>query len=1027
MIAAPFRRFLGGVVRRARRPRLSVVMPCRDGGEYLEPAIRSVLNQDLRDLEVIVVDDGSTDGSREVVDRLRARDRRLRAARTRGAQGPGVARNLGVDLARGRYLAFVDADDVVLPGAYGDMVRRLRRPRVDMVMGGYQRHGVTGSHRPKVVARVHRADVLGTTAARSPEALDEPVVWNRVYRTSFWRRAVGPFPEAGNYEDREPALRATLRARRFDLLERDVYSWRLPEGRGSRSQHKAELTDLEDRVAVIERKVPLLTGAPAQVRDRVWARWLGTDLGMFAAHVPQCDDAYWAALQQSAARLAAGATPEVWSRIQVTDRLLSYVISQGSREDAEELLGTRAEDTTAVPLVVDGATLRAVPEVLGRLTTHVPEHLLVVDPALLELVTGVRRVRWVAPGLLSVTGWAYVPGLEAGTEGAVASISCRTSAGDEVACEVHPATDPEIDVESGDPWRSYARAGFEARVKVDGPRGTDLALVVTVDQGGLSWTTDLAVGLPVTDEASGPAGPDAVGVRTSGFGPARIRMNGARVDGAQVTLVGRVDPAVPSLRVGIATSRESFETTVEPAPDGSFEAPIVAPGRAAFPSDGYFARWSTKVDGPLVGWARPGRALTEGSIEVEGELQRLSMRRHGENAVSLTIGPPLTPEERSRAGQRRLRDVSRATGLERAVLFETFNGKSCEGSPRAVFAALRAAGVDVPMYWSVRDLSVPVPEGGTALIIGSADWHRALATAQVLVNNNNFPHWFTKRPGQFYLQTWHGTPIKRLLFDLPSSASPLTYRRMMRRQVPMWDLMLAQTPEAEQNLRTGLGYEGETWVVEQPANGVLYEGDGVRERVREQLGLAPDERVVLYAPTWREAHRTRSRAGTWAETLDPAGFAAAVGARVLVRSHHVSGRAVATGDGVLDVSSYPSVEELMLAADLLVSDYSSVLHDWAVTQRPAIVYAPDLELYRDVERGFYGEWPSSSPWPLTETADDLAAAVRAAFDGGTAGVARALDGTRVGDERRRLVGKISRHLDRWVTGEADHVGTKEIR
>jgi len=1022
MIAAPLRRFLGGVKRRVRRPRVSVVMPCRDGGEYLEPAIRSVLNQDLRHLELIVVDDGSTDGSREVVARLRARDRRLRAARTSGAQGPGAARNLGVELARGRYLAFADADDLVLPGAYQDMARRLRRPRVDMVMGGYLRHGVAGSHRPKVVAKVHGADVHGTTAASFPEALDEPVVWNRLYRTAFWRRAVGPFRESGNYEDREPAFRATLKARRFDVLARDVYSWRLPEGRASRSQHKRELSDLRDRIAVIERKIPLLSQAPAPVRARVWARWLGTDLGMFAAHVPQADDDYWALLQRTVAILAAGASPEIWGRIPLQDRLLSYVISEDSRVDAEELLGTRAEDSSAVPLVVDGKSLRAVPEVLGRLVTHVPESLLVVKPALLDLEVGARRTIWVVPGLLKVTGWAYVPGLCPATEGLVVSASSRDATGAEVECEMHPVDEPEIDVVSGDPWRSYAKSGFEILVKADGAPN-DVTVVVALELGGQRWTADLVVRPPSTDKSGAASGPAPT---SAAFGPTRVLLESIEVNGRHLAVVGTVSPVVPCLRVGIETSRHSFEAGVTTAPNGTFRA-LISPAGAAFPSDGYFVRWSTKADGPLVGWARPGRALAEGPVEAEGELQRASMKRHSDSAVSLTVSAPLTPQERSRVGQRRLRDERYTGELERAIVFETFNGKSCGDNPGALFTALRAQGIDIPMYWSVRDLSVEVPEGGDALVIGSSDWHRVLGTAKVLVNNNNFPHWFTKRQGQFLLQTWHGTPIKRLLFDLPSSASPLTYRRLMRRQVPMWDLLLAQTPEAERDLRTGLGYDGDVWVMEQPRNDVLFESADVRERVRERLGLGADERVLLYAPTWREAHRARSRAGNWDEALDLANLSAAVGARVLVRSHHVSERAAATGAGILDVSAAPSVEELMLAADLLVSDYSSVLHDWAVTGRPAIVYAPDLERYRDVERGFYGDWPTTSPWRLTEDPEALVAAVSEAFAQGAAGAAPVLDGTHVRAERRRLVEQISRHLDLGVADEATRIRTKEIR
>src|SRR5699024_5618101 len=114
----------------------------------------------------------------------------------------------------------------------------------------------------------------------------------------------------------------------------------------------------------------------------------------------------------------------------------------------------------------------------------------------------------------------------------------------------------------------------------------------------------------------------------------------------------------------------------------------------------------------------------------------------------------------------------------------------------------------------------------------------------------------------------HCTPIKLLLCDMPPEQLPLTYRRLMRRQVPMWDLLLAQTPQAEKDLRSGLGYRGEVLVTEQPRNAVLAQGQSGRSRVREQYGMLPHEKVVLYAPTWREAHRTAARATQWTETLD---------------------------------------------------------------------------------------------------------------------------------------------------------------
>src|SRR5699024_6572860 len=125
-------------------------------------------------------------------------------------------------------------------------------------MGGYLRHGKTDSHRPHVVAAVHSEDRLRTSAEHFPALLDEPVLWNKMFRAPFWRSAVGTIPEDVNYEDQEPCLRAALAASSIDVLARDVYSWRLPEGRASRSQSKAELADLHDRIKIIRRMSDML-------------------------------------------------------------------------------------------------------------------------------------------------------------------------------------------------------------------------------------------------------------------------------------------------------------------------------------------------------------------------------------------------------------------------------------------------------------------------------------------------------------------------------------------------------------------------------------------------------------------------------------------------------------------------------------------------------------------------------------------------------------------------------------------------
>lgn len=233
------------------------------------------------------------------------------------------------------------------------------------------------------------------------------------------------------------------------------------------------------------------------------------------------------------------------------------------------------------------------------------------------------------------------------------------------------------------------------------------------------------------------------------------------------------------------------------------------------------------------------------------------------------------------------------------------------------------------------------------------------------------------RPGQFYLQTWHGTPLKKLLWDLPEHRVPLTYRRLMRREVPTWDLLLAADPAAA-DLRSGLGYDGEVLLMPQPRNIRLLAGEEGCAATRAALGIGDDVPVVLYAPTWRNVHRA-GRVMAWDDYLDPADLAIGQDGVVLVRAHHVTRARAATGERVIDVSAYPHVEDLILAADVLVTDYSSVAFDFAITGKPVVQYAPDLKDYSR-ERGFYRDWPATSPWPVTTTAMECVARVTESYD-----------------------------------------------
>ncbi len=1053
---------------------------------------------------MVVVDDGSTDRTAALVEEFAAVDSRVRLKRTTSV-GAGAARNLGISEAQGKFLAFADADDVVLPGAYAAMVETLERTGSNFASGGYLRTGGSGQHRPAIVEKGHGVERHATTVAETPEILDEPVLWNKVYRRTVWNSMVPGIPEAVNYEDQEPTLRMALAPGTFDVLNRDVYAWRLPEGRRSRSQNKQEITDLRDRLEVIDRLSHLVDGHQEHVRAHVFAKWLGSDLALHAEHVPTSDDEYWNLLAEGAARIAHRAPATSWTKMPAQERILAAVLTAGAREDVEEILATRLEDTTSVPFELSASGLEIAPSYLPRLRTPIPPALLEVQSVDLKLAGSIHAVEWDAPDVLRVRGSLYVPGLDYGAVPTPLRIVAIREDGEEVVLSLVPMPDTTVDEQVGDPWRSYTMTGFEGTVHVPHlPDGGSLIFAASTCVGEVEVRTSVkvrrgaqrvwpgpvadlhrnvartdhydrlivervavqvltcvasAVGRDVRVEiedrdgdttskvllrqgadlcellpVNGPGGeghrafegtlpplPRALlvsgerrwlveavdregrsrhvswGLLTAGDPTSRTRSvhddrgrlvveeRARRVSvtkieagrGDEIVIAGRTDPRPDVFRVALTSSRVQVEPhQLDVAENGQYRAWFTlsttdpTTRRVALPSSGFFLRWSEHATGEVDQWVRGVGEIARRDVEVRlhDATVRAETRRDG--SVGVNVAAPLTAEERTRRGQRQLRALVSERPLRPAVLFESFNGKSGADNPGALHLGLRRAGVTAPFYWSVKDHSVPLPADAIPLVTGSREWHMALKSTKVLINNNNFPHYFSKSDDQFFLQTWHGAPLKRLLLDLPRARVPLTYRRLMERQVVQWDLLLAPDEQAEKDLRSGLGYRGDTLIGPQPRVDVLARDAGEREQeIRSRLGIAAEERIVLYAPTWRDADRSSWLDWTTRLRLDQ--LAASWGARVLLRSHHMTRGRYGEGPGVLDVSTYPKAEDLLLVSDVLVTDYSSILYDFELTGRPVVHYAPDLDYYRDVERGFYRGWPTDSRWPIARDQQGL--------------------------------------------------------
>ena len=307
--------------------------------------------------------------------------------------------------------------------------------------------------------------------------------------------------------------------------------------------------------------------------------------------------------------------------------------------------------------------------------------------------------------------------------------------------------------------------------------------------------------------------------------------------------------------------------------------------------------------------------------------------------------------------------------LADVILFESFQGKVIGDNPYAIFSEVHSRKPSFELLFTVTSTTT-APDGARGVRHGSIAWLRALATSRVLVNNTNFPGYFRKREGQIYIQTWHGTPLKRLGRDIIDAVPTGSYLRMMDREASFWDFLISPSAYCTEIFPTTFGYSGTILETGYPRNDLLVNQVQKRDLIRRSLGITDtDQQVVLYAPTWRDSKRTAT--GNW----KPVNFlSGSLGENVtlLFRGHtntHSAHNSAVAG-GAIDVTNYKNVAELYLAADVLVTDYSSSIFDFSVTGKPMIFLAPDIEDYV-AKRGFYFDFEQLAPGPILRDASFL--------------------------------------------------------
>lgn len=484
-------------------PLLSVIVPVHNVKPYLRSCLDSVLSQDYDRLEVIVVDDGSTDGSAEIAQEYSQHHKRVRFFQLPHS-GNGVARNRGIAAANGEFLTFADSDDVVMPGAYSHMVNQLRSSGSDFVVGAFRRRKGNREWLPAMMNELHGSDRFKTQVDDFPEIMRDVFLWNKVFRKTFWDECIGEMPEGMLYEDQEPIARAYLRAASFDILARPVYVWRIREDNSSITQQKGDLTDLSDRMKAARIVTDLVLAEGKENTKRAWfVKSLGEDLRLYIDKIPNTGLEYWSVLQKTVGFLHDSSGADLLSALPLPDRILSYLIAEDRRADVESVLVAMRDEgrTFSAASSADGLTCASTYAKLPE--TPLPHWLIQVHESDVKINTRLLNVDWSSSGNVAVRAAAYLTGIDATRfDYETSVVFVNTTTGRCVAAETVAELDPRVDQVSGDRWNSYSGSAFTARIstaellefaEAPTPNGQEWALHVTVEAGGFTRTDVIRV------------------------------------------------------------------------------------------------------------------------------------------------------------------------------------------------------------------------------------------------------------------------------------------------------------------------------------------------------------------------------------------------------------------------------------------------------------------------------------------------------------------------------------------------------
>ncbi len=326
----------------------------------------------------------------------------------------------------------------------------------------------------------------------------------------------------------------------------------------------------------------------------------------------------------------------------------------------------------------------------------------------------------------------------------------------------------------------------------------------------------------------------------------------------------------------------------------------------------------------------------------------------------------------------------------RRIVFSSSVGKSYSGNPRYIYEFIVSQRYDEiwECIWFYENKPYDIPGHVKQVRYRSLAYLYYMATAHVWVFDGRQPAFLRRRPKTHYIQTWHGTPLKKLGTDLDavfmSGGLDLeTYKRNFTDNAHTWDYLISQNPFSTETFKRCFDFKGRMLEIGYPRNDILlrHNTPGEIHKRRERLNIPDGKKVLLYAPTWRDDEFTGDQKYSFRPAMDFDRMMAELKDEyvMIVKYHYLIQDAIdwTPYEGfVLPYDQTEDIAELYLVADALITDYSSVMFDYSILKRPMFFFAYDLDKYANTLRGFYFDYEEWMPGPISGDTEALIRSVR---------------------------------------------------